>query len=60
MKRYTITVFVAAGMLLGAAAFAGADTICSSLISNTTINGDLVVPSGKSCELDGVVVLRNV
>jgi hypothetical protein len=49
-------------VLLGAVpAWAGAGpTFCTTTLSNKTIDGGLIVPAGKVCELDGVTVLGNV
>lgn len=58
MRRIGLT-----GALLAAALFAlptaaaqAATTICTSELSNQTINGNVEVPSGTACELNGVQV----
>jgi hypothetical protein len=60
MTRLAIVALAALGILLGAAPFASAATSCTSRMSNKTINDDLVVPAGKTCDLHDVAVLGNV
>ena len=47
------------GLLTSASAIA-APTSCTTILSDKTIDGDLIVPAGKGCELDGVTVIGNV
>jgi hypothetical protein len=63
MKRPTLT---AAALLAGAlialpaAAAQAATTICTTELSSQTINGNVEVPSGTACVLNGVQVNGNV
>lgn len=60
MIRLTCAALVALGLLFEFAPFAEAATSCSGIMSNKTINGDLLVSTGKACELDGVIVFGSV
>jgi hypothetical protein len=60
MMRFAIVTVAAAGMLLGTAPIAGAVTVCTTTISDKRIDGDLVVPAGKTCDLEGVTVAGSV
>jgi len=54
MKRFAITPLAALGILAGTVPAArAADTTCTTPISSGTINGNLVVPAGASCEQVG-------
>jgi len=61
MKRFAMITVAALGALLATApgALAG-DTNCTSTIAGTTINGNVVVPNGARCVLDGDKVTGNV
>lgn len=60
--RLLAIAMLAAGILGGTVpAVAGAPlTSCSTILTDKTIDGDLIVPPGKGCELDGVTVIGNV
>ena len=62
MIRFTIVTLAALSFLLGSvpAADAGSVTSCTTTISDKTIDGDLVVPDGKTCDLENVTVTGNV
>ena len=55
----TILIALSAGMAGPASARSGS-TVCTDVISNTTIRGDLIVPKGVYCELNGVTVMGDV
>ncbi len=58
MKRFALTTLAAFGILLGAVPVArAADTTCTGTISNTTINGNLVVPANTNCTLGSDVTV---
>jgi hypothetical protein len=58
--RFAIATLVALGILLETAPIAGAVTSCTTTISDKRIDGDLVVPAGKACDLEGVTVTGSV
>jgi hypothetical protein len=54
-------IFAALGILLGTVPVARvAVTSCTTTISDKRIDGDLVVPAGKTCDLEDVTVTGNV
>jgi hypothetical protein len=62
MNRF-LAIALAALLLLGTVPVAGAApavTSCTTQISNRTIDGDLVVPAGQTCDLENVTVIGNV
>ena len=62
MLRFAIAALAALGLLLGSTSIADAASVtsCSTTISDKTIDGDLVVPDGKTCDLENVTVTGNV
>jgi hypothetical protein len=61
MKQFATAMLAALGMMLAALPAARADTTCPpSPPIGSTVNGNLVVPSGQICFLGGVTVIGNV
>ena len=62
MLRFAIAALAALGSLFGSvrAADAGSVTSCTTTISDKIIDSDLVVPDGKTCDLENVTVTGNV
>lgn len=62
MIGFAMVALAALGFLLGSVptADAGSVTSCTTTISDKTIDGDLVVPDGKTCDLENVTVAGNV
>jgi hypothetical protein len=54
------TTMLAFGTMLAALPAARADTNCTSILVNTTVNGNLIVPAGQGCQMTGVTVTGNV
>jgi hypothetical protein len=50
MKHFTTTMLVC-GIMVAALPAAGADTTCTSVLANTTVNGNLIVPANQGCTL---------
>jgi hypothetical protein len=60
MKHFVSAALAAFGIGLAALPAAGADTTCTTTLSNGTINGNLVVPNGNNCSLTNETVTGNV
>jgi hypothetical protein len=54
-----VTTLVTLSFLLGSVP-AAAVTSCTTTISDKRIDGDVIVPAGKKCDLEGVDVIGNV
>lgn len=60
LARPLLLLALLALVAVGLAAPAGAETTCTGTMGATTIDDDVVVPTGASCSLDGTTVTGNV
>ncbi len=58
--RFVGTMLTGVALILGSGLVSAGPTQCTGAMSNTTVNGDLTVPSGATCSLDHVTVTGNV
>jgi hypothetical protein len=58
MNHFTTTMLVCGIMV--AVLPAAADTTCPPNLNNTTVNGNVIVPAGQSCFMQGATVTGNV
>ena len=59
MKHFSAAM-LALGITLAAVPAAAFDATCTGLMFQTTVDGNLTVPTGASCQLGGVTVTGNV
>jgi hypothetical protein len=60
LNHFTTTMLAFGIMVAALPTARAADTNCTSNLFNTTVNGNLIVPAGQSCQLIAVTVTGNV